>query len=251
MRHALAALGFGLFLAFAAPARAGLYYSGETYAELPSQWRGFLVDQRMLRTIAFKPVGTASPSPARTRYENEAAKLVKLTRERKLTADEAADLGAIYVRLGDFGKAIEVLGPAQREHPSHFRLSANLGTAWQLNGDLTQAVSALQQAVRLAPGKSLKAEELHLKLVRQRAKQGARCRISTISLVSNSSGRAGSTNLVDWRSRNAKPCRRMRSHWRSSWLSGCLKTHAYYGSSPSWPMLMATSPPRRRSWMGA
>ena len=28
---------------FPAPAQAGLYYSGETVAELPSRWRGFLV----------------------------------------------------------------------------------------------------------------------------------------------------------------------------------------------------------------
>src|SRR5262249_37319719 len=30
-------------------ARAGLHYSGETTAELPSRWRGFLIDHRSLR----------------------------------------------------------------------------------------------------------------------------------------------------------------------------------------------------------
>ena len=33
------------------PARAGLYYSGEEIAPLPSQWRGFLLDQRILRSL--------------------------------------------------------------------------------------------------------------------------------------------------------------------------------------------------------
>jgi len=168
MRRTLACLL--LFLASSA-ARAGLYYSGETFADLPSQWRGFLLDQRQLRTIAVKPTGSASPSPMRVRYEAEAARLTKLTKERKLTADEAADLGAIYVRLGEVAKALEVLGPAQREHASHFRLAANLGTAWQMHGDLGQAAAALQQAVRLAPGKYQKAEELHLALVRKRARE--------------------------------------------------------------------------------
>src|SRR5438477_8545997 len=85
----------------AMPARAGLYYSGETFAELPSQWRGFLLDQRMLRGIAVKPTSINPASPARLRYEEAAAKLASLAKQRKLTADDAADLGALYIRLGD------------------------------------------------------------------------------------------------------------------------------------------------------
>jgi hypothetical protein len=152
-------------------AHAGLYYSGESIAELPSQWRGFLLDQRLLRNLAVKPAGSAKPSPGRTHYEGEAAKLDKLARQRQLTADETADLGAIYIRLGEVARAIEVLRPAQRDNPQHFRLAANLGTAWQLHGDLEQAAACLRVAVRLASGKYQKAEELHLKLVRLRLKE--------------------------------------------------------------------------------
>jgi hypothetical protein len=154
-----------------AAARAGLYYSGEPFAELPSQWRGFLLDQRLLRNLAARPAAGAQAGPARAGYEAEAARLDRLARERKLTADEAADLGALRLRLGEVGKALEVLRPAQREHPTHFRLAANLGTAWQLHGDLTQAAALLRQAARLAPGRWQRAEELHLKLVRLRARE--------------------------------------------------------------------------------
>jgi tetratricopeptide (TPR) repeat protein len=156
------------YLALVQPARAGLHYSGESFAELPSQWRGFLLDQRTLRNVAVKPTAGSPANPARTRYEQEATKLAKLAGERKLSADEAADLGALNVRLGEFSKALEVLRPAQQEHPQHYRLASNLGTAWQLNGDLDQAVALLERAVRLAPGKFQKAEELQLKLVRLR-----------------------------------------------------------------------------------
>jgi hypothetical protein len=97
--------------------------------------------------------------------------LTKLATERKLTDDEAADLGALYVRLGDPARAVEVLRAAQRENPKHFHLLANLGTAWQVQGDLTQAVACLEQAVRLAPAKLRSAEQLHLKLVRLRARE--------------------------------------------------------------------------------
>src|SRR5262249_43822795 len=151
--------------AFAPAARAGLYYSGESFAELPSQWRGFLLDQRSLRNIALKPAAGARANPTRTKYEEEAARLEKKGRAA-LTADEAADLGALYVRLGDAGKAVEVLRDAGRAHPDHFRIAANLGTAWQLQGDLEQAATYLEQAVRLAPGKLEKAEQYQLKLVR-------------------------------------------------------------------------------------
>jgi tetratricopeptide (TPR) repeat protein len=172
MRPSLVAVAVVLaFLACSHSLHAGLYYSGESFAELPSQWRGFLLDQRILRTIAVKPSAAAPAGPVRKHYEQEAAKLVKLGQQRKLTAEECADLGALYVRLGDPARAVEAMRTAQREDPKHFRLAANLGTAWQMQGDLSQAAACLEQAVRLAPTKLLPAEKLHLQLVRLRARQ--------------------------------------------------------------------------------
>jgi hypothetical protein len=156
-----------------APVRAGLYYSGEAFAELPSKWRGFLLDQRSLRIIAVRPTGSAAPGPIRKHYEAEVERLSKLARQRKLTADEAADLGALLVRLGEPARSVETLRAAQSDHPKHFHLAANLGTAWQMQGDLSQAAAALEQAVRLAPEKLRPAEQLHLKLVRLRIRRTA------------------------------------------------------------------------------
>lgn len=172
MRHFLSALL--IVLASAGGARAGLYYSGETIAPLPSQWRGYLLDQRLLRTIAMKPAKGAPANPIRDRYLQAAEKLEKAATARKLTADEKADLGALYVRLGQCEKAVSLLRAAQGEHPNHFAIAANLGTAWQMHGDLTQAAAALDQAVRLAPGKLQRAEEYHRKLVRLRQKSAGK-----------------------------------------------------------------------------
>jgi hypothetical protein len=155
------------WLAAASTARAGLYYSGESYAELPAQWRGFLLDQRTLRNLALQPMAPGEANPARVRYQEEAARLQK---KSPRSADEEADLGALYVRLGRPNEAVELLRQAQRQHPHHFAIAANLGTAWQLAGNLQQAALALQDAVRLAPGKVLQAEEYHLKLVQGRLK---------------------------------------------------------------------------------
>src|SRR5438477_1524541 len=91
----------------AMPVQAGLHYSGETFAELPSQWRGFLLDQRSLRLLAVKPTSTTAANPARSRYENEAQRLSQRAKEQTLTADESADLGAILLRLGEVNRALE------------------------------------------------------------------------------------------------------------------------------------------------
>src|SRR5689334_16973894 len=132
-----AALLLGLLVAPAA--RAGLYYSGESVADLPSQWRGFLLDQRLLRNIAVKPTDKVPAGRERKKYEAALAKLERAAKERKLSADELADKGALLVRLGEPAKAVEVLRAAQRAYPSHFKIAANLGTAYQLAGELDQA----------------------------------------------------------------------------------------------------------------
>src|SRR3712207_593439 len=96
--HTLAALCVILLLP--PLGRAGLYYSGEPMAELPSQWRGFLLDQRTLRMIAAQPRPGDSASPVREQYQKKAAELEAARNSRPLSADELADLGALYVRLG-------------------------------------------------------------------------------------------------------------------------------------------------------
>jgi hypothetical protein len=148
-----------------------LHYSGETFRELPANWRGYLPDHRTLRMVAAPQLATGAPSPLRDTYTDAALKLEAAAKSRQLTADETADLGALYVRLGQPQKALAVLRPAARQHQDHFRLAANLGTAWQLVGDLDQAALALEDAARLAPEKWKAAEALHLKLVRLRLKE--------------------------------------------------------------------------------
>ena len=61
------------------------------------QWRGFLLDQRTLRSLAVKsPPGVLAGGP-RGRYQADVERLTKLAGSRKLSADEAADLGALYI----------------------------------------------------------------------------------------------------------------------------------------------------------
>jgi hypothetical protein len=156
---ALAALC--LVVSTSASVRAGLYCSEEKIAELPSQWTGFLIDLRALRNLA-----SPAASAGRARYQ-QAARALEAGRA-SLTASEFADLGALYIRLGETSKALGLLREGERRYPANFHIAANLGTAWQMVGDLGQAAAALERAVRLAPPALKPAEELQLKLVRLR-----------------------------------------------------------------------------------
>src|SRR3954463_5809358 len=120
--HALVAL-----LLAPMAARAGLCASGETYAALPAQWRGFLLDQRSLRNVAAKPAAGQDASPLRVKYLKEAQRLQqRLDREHMQPPDAWAAPGALLVRLGEPAKAVAVLRGAQRAFPNHFAVAANL-----------------------------------------------------------------------------------------------------------------------------
>lgn len=159
-------------LVLCSSARAGVHLATEELNPLPAKWRGFLLDLRALRTAANPSTGgLRTATPLRDTYLTAALKLEAKAKSAPLTADEVADLGALHLRLGQPDKAVAVLRPARRASPDHFRLAANLGTAWQLSGDLDQAAIDLEETARLAPKQWKEAEQLHLKLVRQRAKE--------------------------------------------------------------------------------
>lgn len=168
-RMAIVCLGLFPNLLFA-----GLHSSLEPTNPLPAKWRGFLPDHRNLRMIAVDPATKPGLpiSPLREAYADLVLTLETAARSRALTTNEAADLGAAFIRLGTPDKAIAILRSARREHPDDFRLAANLGTAYQLTGDLESAEEILAEAVKLAPEKYKRAEQFHLSLVRLRKKEG-------------------------------------------------------------------------------
>jgi hypothetical protein len=152
--------------------QAGLHYSGELLRPFPAKWSGYLPDHRLLRTVGTPKLNPTQPIPLLRGIYTQALLTLKATqRKRPLTADELADLGALHLRLGEPAPALDLLRTAARQHPSHFRLQSNLATAWQLNGDLAQAATALADAVELAPREVKPIEQLQLKLVRLRLKE--------------------------------------------------------------------------------
>ncbi len=162
----------GFFL-FQSTILAGVYYSQESYNELPTQWRGLLLDQRQLRQLALEPKSKQISSEFRKKYLQDLSRLDKLSRERKLLPEEFSDLGALFIRLNQAPIALETLRKADREYPQNFRILANLASAWQILGEFDRAIQVSEQAIAIAPRKYAGAEKLHLFWIKQLKKQKA------------------------------------------------------------------------------
>lgn len=130
------------------------------------------MDHRVLRMAALPPSPKTPPSLLRQEYQVALERLH--ARQATLSPSELADLGALYLRLGQTDAALDVLRPAARLHPQHFTLQANLAAAWQQAGNLAQAEEHQRLAVTLAPIDLRSLEQLHLKLIvaRQRNSRG-------------------------------------------------------------------------------
>jgi hypothetical protein len=136
----------GAWLGVIAPARAGLYLTAES-EELrrlpnhhPSNFAFFFQEVRS----SFPPAPGRKPSPRRMHYQKLAAELEGVRREGPFTAQDRADLGALYLRLGDAKKAIRVLAGGDTRH---FQVQANLATAYFTDGDLEMALRHQRQVV--------------------------------------------------------------------------------------------------------
>ena len=100
-----------------------------------------------------------------------------------LTLDDRINLGACYIRLGQYRRAIRVLEPAVSRR--HFMVLANLATAYELEGFPKRAISYRQQALASWPSMRAgwsyqqlswfrKAEKYHLMLTQMRWQEAQR-----------------------------------------------------------------------------
>ncbi|MFT3879723.1 MAG: hypothetical protein QM703_08690 [Gemmatales bacterium] len=74
-------------------AHATIHYSGEKYAELPSSWKGFLADHRMMRVASIPASPKTPPSLLRLEYQAAVDRMLAEKKQRALKANELADLG--------------------------------------------------------------------------------------------------------------------------------------------------------------
>ena len=144
-------------------AHAGFYLVCENANPFPIQWRGYLLDLRAIRMAAGK-----ARSPLQDVYSNTISRIEKLASP---TADDLAELGGCYLRLGKSSEALGVLRKAARQHPDHFRIQAHLVLAHAALGELDRAVEIQTELLEQAPRQHRAIEELSLKFLKDRAKR--------------------------------------------------------------------------------
>jgi tetratricopeptide (TPR) repeat protein len=156
MRRTLLIQAFAVLVALAVPVRAGLYNTAEPPAPLHDDLPRFLDELSKLRSFGPPDQLTVrEETPQRKEYLQ---KVKELQAKGRLSSEEQANLGAYLIRLRktglggrDYEEAVQVLETARRGDPRNFYVLANLGTVYQLTGQMDAALSCLQEAYQLAP----------------------------------------------------------------------------------------------------
>jgi tetratricopeptide (TPR) repeat protein len=86
--------------------------------------------------------------------------------------DALNDLAVALVHQGKYPEAIAQLQQLELEHPGDYRVAANLGTAFELNGDNKQALEWIREGIRRNPRAHEGTEWLHVAILE--AKLGQR-----------------------------------------------------------------------------
>jgi tetratricopeptide (TPR) repeat protein len=75
------------------------------------------------------------------------------------------DYAVALVHLGELDQAIEILKSIETEHPGHYETAANLGTAYELHGELAPALSWIKEGIRRNPHSHNGTEWIHAKIL--------------------------------------------------------------------------------------
>jgi tetratricopeptide (TPR) repeat protein len=119
---------------------------------------------------------TYSDEPGRPPYakdldvselEGELARLEGLYKIDK-SHETLSDYGAILIYLGRLDQAIDLYRRIERQQPNLYATAANIGTAFELSGQLDSAYAYIAKAIRINPDSHKSSEWIHLKILEAR-----------------------------------------------------------------------------------
>ena len=79
-----------------------------------------------------------------------------------------SDYAVTLVHRGESRKAVLILESVEKEHPGEYIVAANLGTAYELSGDLDKAQQWIGEGIRRNAKAHAESEWLHLKILEAR-----------------------------------------------------------------------------------
>lgn len=79
-----------------------------------------------------------------------------------------SDYAATLVHRGESHRAVQILESVEKSNPGEYQVAANLGTAYELSGDLARAHYWIREGIRRNPNSHDASEWIHLRILEAR-----------------------------------------------------------------------------------
>lgn len=81
-----------------------------------------------------------------------------------------SDYGLVLLKLGERRKALKIFEELILKYPGEYTINANLGTAYELNGNNKLALKYIQQSVKITPLSHKGSEWIHVEILKAKIK---------------------------------------------------------------------------------
>jgi tetratricopeptide (TPR) repeat protein len=109
-----------------------------------------------------------------TGFDKAFLELRKYSLEEKIKTDSnfrlLSNLAVVDLKLGNTSKALKTLELLYQEHPREYNITGNLGTAYELSGNIEKAIELMEKAIELNPHSHYGSEWIHLKILKEKAR---------------------------------------------------------------------------------
>lgn len=82
-----------------------------------------------------------------------------------------SNIALYYMKLGDVKKALQILRPLYEKYPNEYTISANLGTAYELDGQLNKALALIKNGYKINSESHFGSEWIHIKILEAKIKE--------------------------------------------------------------------------------
>jgi len=105
------------------------------------------------------------------RIQTRLNKLAQITRTGEATFKTWSDISVNLMKLGKIDSAIHILIPLVEKHPDEYNLLSNLGTCYELNGNLTKALEYISKGYEINHSSHFGSEWIHIKILEAKIKE--------------------------------------------------------------------------------
>lgn len=106
-------------------------------------------------------------------YSQFYVNLFDLSRKESFRYQDLSDVSYQLARLGEYKKSLELLIWLNHKFPGQYKIVANLGTLYELNGNVDSAYHYIQKGLELNPKSHFGSEWVHLAILRAKMQMRA------------------------------------------------------------------------------